>query len=121
MAMACLVDLAPCLPRRILSISSCTNSPACVLGDLPSRLSCLAFRMVCFLGMERSLDDLLGFILSRTTPDRTTPEQDQHLNKTRGASAGRYGLQSPPAYGPVQQWRTIWREPRCPSKQKERG
>src|SRR5436305_4326217 len=99
MAMACLVDLAPCLRRRILSISSCTNSPACVLGDLPSRLSCLAFRMVCFLGMERSIDDLLAFILSRTTPDPIKPQQHQHLNRPMGAAAGRYGLQSSPASG----------------------
>src|SRR3954447_25802361 len=100
MAMACLVDLAPCFPRRILSISSCTNSPACVLGDLPSRLSCMAFRMVCFLGMERSLHDLHGSILSGTTPGsdntctRPTPEQDN------GCSGCRHGL------GLVQQWRT---------------
>src|SRR6266581_7596431 len=37
MAMACFVDRAPCLPSRIWSISSRTNSPAWVLGDLPSR------------------------------------------------------------------------------------
>src|SRR6266568_1972185 len=46
MAMACFVDRAPCLPSRIWSISSCTNSPACVDGALPSRLSALARLMV---------------------------------------------------------------------------
>ena len=38
MAIACSGDRAPCLRRRILRVSSCTNSPACVLGDLPARL-----------------------------------------------------------------------------------
>ena len=36
-ATACLVDRAPCLPCRTCSISSRTNSPACVEGALPSR------------------------------------------------------------------------------------
>jgi hypothetical protein len=35
MAIACFVERAPCLPSRMCSISSCTNSPACVLGALP--------------------------------------------------------------------------------------
>src|SRR5262249_5230688 len=34
-AMACCGDLAPCSPRRILWISSRTNSPACVVGAFP--------------------------------------------------------------------------------------
>src|SRR6185436_15947241 len=38
-ATACLVDRAPCLPSRMWWISSRTNSPACVDGALPSRLS----------------------------------------------------------------------------------
>jgi hypothetical protein len=42
MAMACLVEAAPCLPSRMWSISSFTNSPACVLGDFPSRASSCA-------------------------------------------------------------------------------
>src|SRR5207247_10706240 len=37
MAMACCGDLAPCSPRRTLRISSCTNSPACLVADLPVR------------------------------------------------------------------------------------
>src|SRR6185436_5079839 len=41
-AMACFVDRAPCLPERMSSISSRTNSPACVLGDLPCCLSFVA-------------------------------------------------------------------------------
>lgn len=35
MAIACLLDRAPCLPLRMWSISSRTNSPACVVGALP--------------------------------------------------------------------------------------
>jgi hypothetical protein len=50
--------------------------------------------------------------------DRTTPEQDQHLNKTMGAAAGRIGCNRH-GLALVQQWRTIWREPRCPLKQKK--
>jgi hypothetical protein len=42
---------APCLPLRIWSISRFTNSPACVLADLPARLSSMARRMVCLSGM----------------------------------------------------------------------
>jgi hypothetical protein len=38
-AMACCVDRAPCFPARVWSISSRTNSPAWVEGDLPSRRS----------------------------------------------------------------------------------
>src|SRR6266849_9730535 len=51
MAMACLVLRAPCLPSRMWSISSCTNSPAWVLGAFPSRASFLAFWMVLFSGI----------------------------------------------------------------------
>ena len=34
-AIACFVERAPCAPSRIKSISSRTNSPACVLGAFP--------------------------------------------------------------------------------------
>src|SRR6185295_7610862 len=50
-AIACLVERAPCLPSRMCSISSWTNSPACVLGALPSRLSFFARSTVSFSGM----------------------------------------------------------------------
>src|SRR5207253_9121455 len=51
MAMACSGDLAPCSPRRILWISSRTNSPAWVVGALPSRLSLRAFSTVLLSGI----------------------------------------------------------------------
>ncbi len=51
-AMACRAFLAPCSPPRILSISLRTNSPACVLADLPARLSARARWMVCLSGIE---------------------------------------------------------------------
>src|SRR5216684_1147791 len=54
-AMACFAERAPCLPWRMCSISSLTNSPACVDGALPSRLSSRAFMMVCFSGIASSL------------------------------------------------------------------
>ncbi len=51
MAIACLVERAPCLPSRTCSISSRTNEPACVLGALPLRFACRARFNVCFSGM----------------------------------------------------------------------
>ena len=52
-AIACFADRAPCLPSRTWWISSRTNSPACVLGDLPARLSARARLSVSFSGMVR--------------------------------------------------------------------
>jgi hypothetical protein len=49
--MACFVFLTPCFPCRIFSTSARTNSPACVLGDFPSRLSSSAFSIVFLSGM----------------------------------------------------------------------
>src|SRR5436190_3951018 len=53
-AIACLVDRAPCLPSRMCSISSRTNSPACVEGDLPSRSSSRARSVVSSSGITSS-------------------------------------------------------------------
>lgn len=53
-AIACFVDRAPCFPSRMCSISSRTNSPACVLGALPSRLSRRARSIVSFSGTDLS-------------------------------------------------------------------
>ena len=50
-AIACLAERAPCLPSLMCSISSFTNSPAWVLGDFPSRLSCFARSTVSFSGI----------------------------------------------------------------------
>jgi hypothetical protein len=54
MAMACLVDRAPCFPSRTWCISSRTNSPACVDVAFPSRLSSSAFSSVSFSGIFTS-------------------------------------------------------------------
>lgn len=51
MAIACLVERAPCLPSRMWCISSRTNSPAWVVGDFPWRLSRRALSKVSFSGM----------------------------------------------------------------------
>lgn len=51
MAIACLAERAPCFPSRMCSISSRTNSPACVLGAFPSRLSFLARSITSFSGI----------------------------------------------------------------------
>ena len=53
-AIACFGDRAPCLPSRMCSISSCTNSPAWVVGALPSALSCFARSIVSFSGIYSS-------------------------------------------------------------------
>jgi hypothetical protein len=50
-AIACFVLRAPCFPSRTCSISSWTNSPACVLGAFPSRSSSRARSIVVLLGM----------------------------------------------------------------------
>ena len=47
-AIACLVEPAPCLPCRIWCISSRTNSPAWVLAALPWRFACFALSIVRF-------------------------------------------------------------------------
>ena len=54
MAIACFVERAPCFPSRMWSISSRTNSPACVEADFPSRLSRRARRIVSWSGIVRS-------------------------------------------------------------------
>jgi hypothetical protein len=58
MAMACLVDRAPCLPSRISSISSRTNSPAWVEGAFPSCAAWRARARVFFLGISWKIRSL---------------------------------------------------------------
>src|SRR5688572_9033992 len=50
-AMACLVERAPCLPSRTCSISSSTKAPACVDGAFPARFARRAFSSVSFSGI----------------------------------------------------------------------
>jgi len=52
MAIACLAERAPCFPSRTCRISSRTNSPACVVGALPIRLSLRARSIVLCSGMS---------------------------------------------------------------------
>src|SRR5690348_13116189 len=75
MAIACCDDLAPCLPWRMSSISSRTNSPACVLADLPARLSCMAFLTVCFLGIDSSLHCSARLARQKRLGPRNDPSQ----------------------------------------------
>jgi hypothetical protein len=51
MAMACFGLRTPCFPSLTCSISSRTNSPACVVGAFPSLASLRARLMVAFSGM----------------------------------------------------------------------
>lgn len=55
-AMACSGERAPCLPFRICSISSCTNSPACVVGALPRPAAFCARLTVFFSGITLFTD-----------------------------------------------------------------
>src|SRR5712664_4850797 len=56
MAIACFVERAPCFPSRMCSISSRTNSPAAVVGLLPSRRSFFALWMVALSGIFAPLE-----------------------------------------------------------------
>jgi hypothetical protein len=56
MAIACFVDRAPCLPSRMCSISSRTNSPAWVVAAFPSRFAFRA-RLTVF---RSGIDHLRG-------------------------------------------------------------
>jgi hypothetical protein len=53
MAIACSGDRAPCSPSRMCSISSRTNSPAWVEGDLPSRSSSCARSIASSSGITK--------------------------------------------------------------------
>ena len=61
MAIACLLERAPCLPSRTCSISSRTNSPAWVLADFPCALSLRARALVRSSGMLRVLHRMCQF------------------------------------------------------------
>jgi hypothetical protein len=67
-AMACFVERAPCFPSRIWSISSRTNSPACVEGALPSRWSFRARSIVDFSGTITSFVTYLISLSARRLP-----------------------------------------------------
>ena len=73
MAIACSGDRAPCSPSRICSISSRTNSPAWVLGDLPSRSSSRARRIVSCSGISR--------LFRRQNPVWTSKKSDLRLER----------------------------------------
>ena len=55
MAIACSGERAPCSPSRICSISSRTNSPACVEGALPSTSSSRARSIASSSGISRTV------------------------------------------------------------------
>jgi hypothetical protein len=63
-AIACSVERAPCLPSRMCSISSRTNSPACVVAALPSRLSLLARFIVSGSGMTISFHWIADYLVA---------------------------------------------------------
>src|SRR6185437_1457861 len=65
-AIACWGDRAPCFPSRICSISSRTNSPACVLADLPCLLSRSARSITSSSGMFSPPSDSKTPMAART-------------------------------------------------------
>src|SRR5437016_3704607 len=89
MAIACLVDRAPCLPSRMCSIVSFTNSPACVLGDFPSRLSFRARSMVFFSGMLGPFPVALAIDCGlRWFVPRCPPEEEPQISCQLAARKG---------------------------------
>src|SRR5206468_6852773 len=82
MAMACSGERAPCSPSRICSISSRTNSPACVLGALPSRASSCARSIASSSGITKIVSPLLR---------RSDVEDCVGLAPTRRAQAAKSG------------------------------
>jgi hypothetical protein len=70
--MACFVDRAPCFPLRTCSISSRTNSPACVVGALPSRFAFRARSSVFFSGILSLARRLDGLIANCEPTERTS-------------------------------------------------
>src|SRR5581483_7603532 len=100
MAIACLEERTPCLPSRTCSISSRTNSPACVLGDLPSRASSRARSRVFFSGMETSCEcDRCNFDSDESEfPERAAarvnPYQPLRKNRTHAILAAEPVFQS---------------------------
>jgi hypothetical protein len=74
-----LASAAPCLPRRTCSISSRTNSPACVDGAFPSRLALRALLMVCFSGIvhlpNRRYRASINFIFRRCVACGSDPKR----------------------------------------------
>jgi hypothetical protein len=89
MAMACLVERAPCSPCRILSISSRTNSPAWVEADLPSRLSRRAFAIARLSGMCFSNADSAADITQPVATRFATVNHEQQACRRRKPSARR--------------------------------
>jgi len=61
-AIACSGDRAPCSPSRMCSISSRTNSPAWVLGDLPSRSSSRARSIKSSSGITKGVSHLTSLL-----------------------------------------------------------
>jgi PadR family transcriptional regulator len=84
-AIACLVDRAPCLPSRMCSISSCTNSPACVEGAFPARLSLRARSMVFCSGIVSPLARCPTQVPRPDRADSTSADPRHYLDVRRMA------------------------------------
>jgi hypothetical protein len=85
MAMACLAERAPCFPSRTCRISSRTNSPACVVGALPARLSLRARSIVLCSGMSSTTSTFLISVSScgLLRPDGSARPKEPNLRAVR--------------------------------------
>jgi hypothetical protein len=88
-AIACLVERAPCLPSRTWWISWRTYSPAWVLADLPSRLSFAAASRVFLSGIDELLFAIGGKHLIDPCVGAGLSAPEARAHKKRGAEAPR--------------------------------
>src|SRR5512138_80165 len=104
MAIACFAERAPCLPLRMSSISSRTNSPATLLADLPARAFLRARSSVRFSGMGLPLVELPQLVLrglqdaapgGGQSPARAVDVKAEHRHRR----AERRALPAPAALG----------------------
>jgi hypothetical protein len=88
MAMACSGERAPCSPSRMCSISSRTNSPACVLGALPSRSSSRARSIGSSSGIQDGFAAKNGFGRGKIAASLSALAVADGMHRTRQACLG---------------------------------
>jgi len=121
-AIACSVEATPCLPSRTWSISSRTNSPACVDGDFPSRSSFFARCRVDFSGMAAPRMFRRDFLLEHFTVNSQASGSNRELTvKSRKLTALRvYSAASTAKAHRTRAAHCIVRARACPDDQQTR-
>lgn len=94
-AIAWRADRAPCFPRRISSISSRTNSPACVDADLPALASRRARRSVSALGMPARVDGAMAAGYRSMPGERSLLSASACTERERDPRSGRARKKAP--------------------------